>query len=35
VTLTVSGNLRGASVILDPDEAMKEITRVNNRVRLN
>lgn len=35
VTLTIpaGASIRGGSVILDPDETMKEITRVNNQVK--
>ena len=36
VTLTIpaGANVQGGSVVLDPDNTVKEITRVNNRVKL-
>ncbi|HEX3085029.1 MAG TPA: hypothetical protein VHP99_10930, partial [Pyrinomonadaceae bacterium] len=35
ITLTLPRSVKGGSVVLDPDRAMKEITRVNNQVQLN
>jgi hypothetical protein len=37
VTMTIPAgvNLKGGSVVLDPDATIKEITRANNQVRLN
>jgi len=37
VTLTIplGASMKGVSVALDPDKTMKEITRVNNQVKLN
>jgi hypothetical protein len=33
--IPAGANVKGGSVVLDPDRAMKEITRVNNQVKLN
>ncbi|HEX3232262.1 MAG TPA: CARDB domain-containing protein, partial [Pyrinomonadaceae bacterium] len=35
LTIPVGASMKGGSVVVDPDATMREITRVNNQVKLN